>query len=57
MVFFEAQKPEIFLKNFALFTGKHLCWILFFNQRLQHRCFTVNIAKILRTPMFVKMLS
>ena len=32
------------LKNFAIFTGKHLCW------SLQHRCFPVNIAKFLRTP-------
>ena len=44
------------LKNFAIFTGKHLCWSLLFNKtpatllkkRLQHRCFPVNIAKILR---------
>ena len=39
------------LKNFAIFTGKHLCWNLFFNKnaglqgpsfikkRLEHRCF------------------
>ena len=49
------------LKNFALFTGKHLCWNLCFNKnaglqawsfikkRLQHRCFLANIEKILRT--------
>ena len=51
------------LKNFALFTGKHLCWSLFFNKtagfrpatacnfikkRLKHRCVQVNIAKLLR---------
>ena len=32
------------LKNFTIFTGKHLCWSLFFNfikKRLQRRCFTV----------------
>ena len=32
------------LKNFAIFTGQHLCWSLFFNfikKRLQQRCFTV----------------
>ena len=23
------------LKNFAIFTGKHLCWILFLKKRLQ----------------------
>ena len=40
------------LKNFAIFTGKHLCWILFL--RLQRRCFPVNIAKFLRTPLFTE---
>ena len=40
------------LKNFAIFTGKHLCWILFL--RLQRRCFPVNIAKFLRTPFFTE---
>ena len=51
------------LKYFAIFTGKYLCWSLFFNKyaglqfcnfikkRLQHRCFPVNIAKFLRTPV------
>ena len=40
------------LKNFAIFTGKHLCWSLLIKlqaeslaERLQHRCFHVNIAK------------
>ena len=49
-----------FLEDFALFTGKHLCWSLFLTKlqtfmsatfikkRLQHRCFPVNIAKSLR---------
>ena len=36
------------LKNFAIFTRKHLCW----KRRLQHRCFSVNIAKFLRTVFF-----
>ena len=48
------------LKNFAKFTGKHLCQSLFFNKvaglkpatllkkRLWHRCFPVNSAKFLR---------
>ena len=35
------------LKNFAIFTGKHL------RKRLQHRCFPVNIAKYLRTPILM----
>ena len=49
------------LKKFAKFTGKHLNWILFLNKvaglrpttllkkRLQHRCFSVNFAKLSRT--------
>ena len=51
-------------KNFRNFTGKHLCWSLFFNKvagvrpekkrikkRLQHRCFAVKFPKFLRTPI------
>ena len=50
------------LRNFAKFTGKHLCQSLFFNKvaglrpefllkkRFWHRCFPVNFAKFLRTP-------
>ena len=53
---------KVFLKNFTKFTGKHLCWSLFFNRvsglrpatllkkRLQQRCFPVNFATFLRTP-------
>ena len=45
------------VRNFAKFTGKHLCQSLFFNivaatilkKRLWHRCFPVNSAKFLRT--------
>ena len=56
------QKKVVF-KNFAIFTSKHLCWILFFNknaglqasnfikERLQHRCFLDNITKFLRTAI------
>ena len=33
------------LKNFAKFTGKHLC-----ERWLKHRCFPVNFAKFLRIP-------
>ena len=51
------------LKHFVIFTGKHLCWGLFFNKvaghqacnfikkRLQHRYFLVNIRKFIRTPI------
>ena len=47
------------LKNFAIFTGKHLCWSLlqacnFIKKRLQHRCFPVHIAKFSGTPFFTK---
>ena len=41
---------EVILKNFAIFTGKHMCWSLFFSfikKRLQHRYVTVE--KFLRT--------
>ena len=48
---------------FAIFTRKHQCWCLFLKivsglkagsiieKRLQRRCFSVNIAKYLRTPI------
>ena len=51
------------LKNFAIFTGKHLRWSFFFNKvtcpqacnfikkRLPHSCCPLNIAKFLRTPI------
>ena len=50
------------LRNFAKFTGKHLCQSFFFNKvaglrhatllkkRLWHRCFPVNFVKFLRRP-------
>ena len=37
------------LKKFTVFRGKYLCWSL--QKRLQHRCFPVNIAKVLRTTL------
>ena len=49
------------LRNFAKFTEKHLCQLLFYNKvagpesatlikkRLWHRCFPMNFAKFLRT--------
>ena len=54
------------LRNFAKFTGEHLCQRLFLNKvaglrpailikkRLWHRCFPVNFAKFLRTPLFTE---
>ena len=63
---FRSSCPMVFYKmgvcrNFAKFTGKHLCQSLFFNKvagrpatllkrRLWHRCFPVNFAKFLKTP-------
>ena len=57
-------KKVFLLKNFAMFTGKHLSWRNLFQimvpglkacklikKRPQHRCFPVNIAKFLRTPV------
>ena len=53
-------------KNSTEFTGKHLCRGLFCNKvtglklatllkkRLWHRCFPVNFAKFLRTPLFTE---
>ena len=39
---------EVVLKNFAIFTVKHLCWSLFLMtflwKWLQHRCFLVNVC-------------
>ena len=51
------SSKKVFVKNFTIFTGKHLCWILFLifliiKERLQHRCFPVNIAKLLRNLFF-----
>ena len=54
------------IKNVTIFTEKHLCWSLFFNKvaglkaynfikkRLWHRCFPVNMAKLLRTAFFIE---
>ena len=38
------------LKNFAVFTAKLQTWN-FIKKRLQHRCFPLNIAKFLSTPI------
>ena len=63
----KTSRPEVFckkgvLENFVKFTGKHLCYSLFFNKvaglslqfyykkKLWHRCFPVNFAKFIRTP-------
>ena len=73
--FFEmnrSSRPEVFckngvLKNFATFTGKHLCQSLFLiklqpntcnfiKKRLWHRCLPVNFEKFLGTPFFIEQL-
>ena len=45
------------LKNFVIFTGKHLCWSLFsiklqackfIEKTLQHWCFLLHVRKFLR---------
>ena len=54
-------------KAFAKFTGKHLCRSRFFNKtivslmlaillkkRLRQRCFPVNFAEFVRTPVFIE---
>ena len=56
----EVFYKECVLKNFAKFTGKHLCYSLFvdevagwrlsLNKRLSHRCFPVNFGKFLKAP-------
>ena len=69
---FRSSRPNVFcwkdaLRNFAKFTGKHLCQSLRFNNveikiedsgtlkyRLWHRCFLVNFAKFLRIPFFYR---
>ena len=53
------SSKQVFLKSFAIFTGKHLCWSLFFNTFASLRPATllkktptpVNIANILRTSL------
>ena len=57
------------LKSFTKFTRKHLCRSMFFNEvagwgsatllkkRLRHRCFPVNFAKFLRTPILEYLLA
>ena len=51
---------KVLLKNVTIFTGKYLCWSLFFNKEilsnfikkmLKHRCFLVNIAEFLGSPV------
>ena len=43
---------EAVLKNFAIFTGKHMFWNLFLIKLEAWRCFPVNTTKFLRTPFW-----
>ena len=50
---FKSSRSQMFfkidvLKNFATVTGKQLCW------SPRNRCFPVNIAKFLRTALFIE---
>ena len=68
---YKNSRPGVFckkdvLRNFAKFTGKHLCQSLFFNKvaclrpatllkkRLWHRYFYANFVKFLRTPFLAE---
>ena len=60
MALFQRQAPELFYKkgvykDFAKFTGKHLCRSIFFNKIEKDtptHLFSVNLAKFLKTPFF-----
>ena len=52
--YFQKQSSGVFcekgvLKNYAKFTGKHMCHSLFFNKVAGLRPFLVNFVKFLRT--------
>ena len=62
-----SSRPEVFckksvLRKFSKLTGRHLCQILFLikkrlsllKKRLQHRCFPVTFAKVLRTSFLTE---
>ena len=51
------------LKNFVIFTGKHLCWSIlliklqackFVGKRLKHWCFPLHVRKIFKNTYFEK---
>ena len=65
-LFSETASRGVYLKHSVIFTGKHLCWDLFFNKvaghaghqsckfikkRLQHRFFLVNMGKFIKTSI------
>ena len=49
--------PKIsFLKNFVIFTGKHLHWNLVLIKLQAFRCFPVNITKLFRAAFSIELL-
>ena len=48
----KSSHSQMFFKILSIFTGKHLKACNFIKKRLQHRCFPVNIAKLLRTVFY-----
>ena len=60
---FRSNRSQQFNKNFANFTGKHLCWSLFLikmkacnyiKMRDQNRYFPVKFTKLLKLPFFTE---
>ena len=51
-VCFQKQLSEVFYENCCWSEAVVLKACNFIKKRLQHRCFQVNIAKFLRTPIF-----
>ena len=60
---YRSSRAEVFckkgvLRNFAKFTGKHLCQILkavtLLKKRPWHMCFSVNFVTFLRTPFLIE---
>ena len=60
---YRSSRAEVFckkgvLRNFAKFTGKHLCQSLkaatLLKKRPWHMCFSVNFVTFLRTPFLIE---
>ena len=51
----EKLRKKVVLKNFAIFTGKHLCWRLFSIQN-NEKFFRGNILKKICKRLILKML-
>ena len=62
---FRSSRSQMFfkkyvLKNFAIFTGKYLCWSfflkMFIKKRPQHRCFSCEYWEIFKNRFFYRTL-